>query len=62
MRLGLEHTIVVSNVFIEIEGGLLFITLLVAKNSLQDVPIHKLDVASGFVKAHSVNLGEKNAE
>jgi hypothetical protein len=32
-------TIVISNVVIEIKGGLLFITLLVAKNSLENVTI-----------------------
>jgi hypothetical protein len=60
--LDLKHTIIVSNVVIEIEGGLLFITILVAQNSLEDVTILKLDVGSGFVEAHSVDLGEKNAE
>jgi hypothetical protein len=61
-RLDLKHTIVVSNVVIEIEGRLMFITILVAKNSLEDVTIFKLDVGSGFVEAHSVDLGKKNAE
>lgn len=47
---------------IEIEGGLLLITILVAKNSPEDVTILKLDVRSRFVEAHIVDLGEKNAK
>lgn len=57
-----KHTIVVPDVIIEIDGGLLLITILVAKNSLEDVTILKLDVGSRFVEAHIVDLGEKNAK
>lgn len=47
---------------IEIDSGLLLITILSAKKSPEDVAIHKLDVGSRFVEAHSVDLGENNVE
>lgn len=57
-----EVAIIVPDVIIEIDGGLLLITILIAKNSLEDVTILKLDVGSRFVEAHIVDLGEKNAK
>jgi hypothetical protein len=49
-------------VIIEVDGGLVLVTILSEKGSLEDVSILKINVGGRCVEAHIFDLGEKNAK